>query len=145
MPKLLLLIRLLVVDPPAGVTFAVQRGRDELVSPVMASHALIVFQFHVQVADASTQPPRLVGEFTQGPPKARFVYINSGTLAGQAGSCWTRRAKVLLGDITATLIDATHRTSGFVLEATISGTGRDGGPACASVPLLGDGWTVQPV
>jgi hypothetical protein len=29
-----------------------------------------------------------------------------------------------------------------VLEARIQGTGRDGGPACATVPLLDAGWKV---
>ncbi|MDP9179493.1 MAG: hypothetical protein M3O61_17600 [Gemmatimonadota bacterium] len=27
-----------------------------------------------------------------------------------------------------------------VLEAPVDGTARDGGTACATVPLLGDGW-----
>jgi hypothetical protein len=32
---------------------------------------------------------------------------------------------------------------GGVLEAVVPGTGLDGGPSCASVPLVGGGWTVR--
>jgi len=30
-----------------------------------------------------------------------------------------------------------------VLEVQFAGTGPKGGPACATVPLLGDGWHVK--
>ncbi len=55
---------------------------------------------------------------------------------------WVRRIKVHLSSITWPQIDEAVKTSG-VLEARIQGTGRDGGPSCASVPLLGGGWTVK--
>ena len=50
---------------------------------------------------------------------------------------WQRRAKVPLAGITWTMIK-----KGSVIEAHIEGTARDGGPACATVPLLGGGWKV---
>jgi hypothetical protein len=37
----------------------------------------------------------------EGPPARRFLYVNSGTSAGQHDSRWSRRAKVALGGITA--------------------------------------------
>lgn len=135
-----ILLRVVVIDPPPGVVFALQRGRDDLVAPVHASAASIVFEFPVSVAVAASRPPRLAGEFAQGPPGGRFVYINSGTMAGQADSCWTRRAKVPLAGISRELLHSARTQAGQVLEARISGTADDGGPACATVPLL-SGWT----
>lgn len=139
--KTLLQLKIIVENPPVDVAFAVQRGRSDLLGPSSASLHSLVFEFPVLVADTSAQPPRLTGEFTQGPPAARFIYVNSGTYAGQAGSCWSRRAKVPLAGITATLLQSAIHSPHGVLVASISGTGRDGGPACASVPLL-SGWTL---
>ena len=72
----------------------------------------------------------------------RFVYLNSGTLAGEAHSVFTRRAKVSLMTITREQVLQTLQLPGRVLEVRINGTGKDGTPACATVPLLGDGWRV---
>lgn len=63
------------------------------------------------------------------------MYVNSGKQAGQADSCWDRRAKVPLGCVESSLIETAVASSGAVIEAQIAGTGSDGGPACASVPL----------
>jgi hypothetical protein len=131
-----------VEAPPAGVTFAVQRGRTALLAPARATADALEFEFPVVLTDLASHPPRLTGEFAQGPPASRFVYVNSGTLAGQVGSCWTRRAKVPLSGITAALLQAATAQKDGLLEARISGIARDGGPACASVPLLA-GWTLS--
>jgi len=50
---------------------------------------------------------------------------------------------VPLGGITSDLI-AAALAGDVALEARIEGTARDGGPACATVPLLGDGWRLVP-
>jgi hypothetical protein len=131
--KSFLRLRLLVVGPPRGVAFAMQRGRASLVAPNRGADPL-VFDFEI-VVDPTGDPPRLTGELTQGPPAARFVYINSGTSAGEASSPWTRRAKVPLFCIPPALI-RTALAKNATLQASIAGTGKDGGPACASVPLL---------
>ncbi len=135
-------LRILVVEPPEGVIFAVQRGRDELLPPEARIGDTLVFEFSLRIADADAQPPRLVGPFAQGPPATRFVYVNSGTLAGQPESYWTRRAKVPLRGISQALLQAALKQTGSRIEASIRGTGRDGGPACASVPLLSE-WTLR--
>jgi hypothetical protein len=88
--------------------------------------------------------PILLGEFAQGPPQARFVYVNSGVRAGQTDSCWDRRAKVPLGGITLEQIDSVRSARDTHLEASIEGTARDRGPACATVPLLAPGWSIKP-
>lgn len=129
-------LRITVVDPPAGVRFAMQRGRSELSEAVEKHADALVFEFPVHVADAISAPPRLLGEFTQGPVTGRFVYINVGTCAGQFGSPWTRRIKVPLYSLAPELVAKAIAKPGTVLETRIKGTGRDGTPACATVPLL---------
>ena len=131
-------LRIVVLDPPAGVTFAVQRGRGELVAPKLTGEAAI--HFEVPVRARGDGDPNFLGPFVQGPRGGRFIYVNSGTLAGQAESCWTRRAKVPLGAISSSLVAQANAGEGRVLEACIAGRAGDGGPACATVPLLDGGW-----
>lgn len=138
-------LRLVVERPPAGVTWRMQRGRDALVAPVRESPDALAFALTLRVADGPDGAPTLRGPEAQGPPASRFVYLNSGTYALQAGTRWSRRAKVPLAGIPPALLARARATPGAVLEARIAGTGRDGGPACASVPLLGDGWRLVPL
>ncbi|HEU4558879.1 MAG TPA: DUF5990 family protein [Longimicrobium sp.] len=133
-------LRVTVLRPPAGVAIAMQKGRNELVPPSCTAKDGIAFDFTVRVADPSAASPNFLGPFAQGKPGDRFVYVNSGTSAGQAGSCWSRRAKVKLGGITREMVEAALREPGAVLEARFEGVGRDGGPSCATVPLLDGGW-----
>lgn len=135
-------LRIVVEAPPPGVVLAVQRGRSEWLVPVASDDAAWIFEFAVDVADAEAEPPRLTGEFAQGPPATRFVYVNSGTLAGQAGSPWTRRAKVALGGIDRAKLQAALAQPDQVLTARIPGHMRDSGPICASVKPIA-GWTLE--
>lgn len=132
-------LRIIVQHPPAGVAFAVQKGRDGLLAPSSATADALVFDLAVRVRDGADGRPNFLGEFAQGTPADRFVYVNSGASAGQAGSPWQRRAKVKLDTITREMVDAAL-ARGAVLEARIEGTDRRGGPACATVPLLDGGW-----
>ena len=135
-------LRINVVNPPPGVTLRMQRGRDELVEPSQVTRTVVTFDFDVRVGNRAGSLPNFLGEFTQGPPAARFVYVNSGRMAGQAGTTWSRRAKIPLFGITRTQIEKASNTNG-VLVADYEGTGRDGGPTCASVKLDGDGWRIE--
>ena len=138
-------LRITLVHPPSGVVFCLQRGRAELVSPTKAAGQQVSFDFTLRVhGDRTSGPPNLRGDFAQGPPATRFVYVNSGTLAGQEGTCWTRRAKVPLSGITWELIETAISNPGTVLETRIPGTAKDGGPVCASVRLLEGGWRAAP-
>jgi hypothetical protein len=135
--------RITVLDPPRGVVFRLQRGRSELLPPSKETAHALTFDFTLRVEPGTGDaPPRLLGPFAQGPPAKRFVYVSSGKHAGQPESCWDRRAKVPLGGVDASLIEQAARRGG-VIETQIAGTGRDGGPACATVPLIG-GWRIAP-
>jgi hypothetical protein len=143
-------LRIVVVRPPGGVRFALQRGRTEehdLCPPSAEgrgtlSGADLAFDFAVRLSAGGTDAVRLGGPFVQGPSGGKFVYVCSGTMAGQANSPWSRRAKVPLAGITAKLVREAMSTPGARLEARIEGTGRDGGPSCATVKLVGEGWRV---
>jgi hypothetical protein len=133
-------LRLVVVEPPPGVTIRVQQGRCDLLSPVRANADQAVFEFDVRVGTRPDGAPNFLGDFAQGPPAGRFVYLNAGVLAGQTDSCWQRRAKIPLMSITRQQVeDAFDRRR--PLESRIQGRDRKGGPVCGSVPLL-DAWRV---
>ena len=132
-----------MVKPLRGVSLCLQQGKDDLVSPSSDSGEHVSFDFTVNIAnDQTAGPPNFRGPAVQSPPAGRFIYINAGTYAGQADSCWSRRAKVPLVGITWELIEEVFSKSGAVLEAGIAGTAGDGGPACATVRLLDGGWRV---
>ncbi len=133
-------LRIIVLDPPPNVTFALQRGRSDLVPAVAATRNALVFEFELIVADLDSDPPRFTGAFAQGPASKRFVYINSGSMAGEGASCWSRRAKIPLYGITRTPLKNVLTQEDLLLETVVSGRAKDGGPACATVPLLSP-WT----
>ena len=124
--------RITVTDPLAGVTMLVQKGKDELLQPIEKSAENLVFDFDITV-DLTGDKSNFLGKFTHGPKHDRFVYVNSGTYAGQQGTCWERRAKLSLIAITRSQIEFVIASPGSRFEATINGIGRDGGPVCASV------------
>jgi hypothetical protein len=129
-------LRIVVEKPPAGVLFCVQGKLGEYLCPIKSTGEDLTFEVSMRAKPGS----RFLGPITQGPPSARFVYVCSGTCAGDASSCWTRRAKLPLATITSKLVAEAKK--GAVLEARIAGTAKDGGPACATVPLIGGGWRV---
>lgn len=132
-----------MVRPPAGVQWRLQEGRADLIAPTRATGDEIEFEFTLRVGPPRDGLPNFLGPAAQGPADGRFVYINSGRRAGQLGTGWDRRAKVPLRGISAALLNAALTDGGYLLEARIAGTGKDGGPACATVPLL-EGWRLAP-
>lgn len=101
------------------------------------------FEFPVRIGNPDTpEPPNFLGDYVQGPRGGRFVYVNSGKLAGQEDSCWERRAKISLEGIARTQVETLLANPGRILEASFAGTARDGSPVCASVHLLDSGWRV---
>ena len=142
MSKFELAMRINVLNPPADVTMRVQKGRDELLAPIEDNGKNLVFEFPI-TADLSLGVPNFLGKFTQGPKNARFVYVNSGTYAGQTDSCWSRRAKLSLMGITAEQIRELIKSPGSKLEVSFQATGGPGGgPVCGSIPLRDGGWKI---
>lgn len=138
-------IRLVLVDPPAGVDFGIQRGSGTSYETLLVQQRTrgdITFDFDLTVAESQRSGrPNFRGPLVQGPPANRFVYIDVGTYAGQKATPWSRRMKVPLQGITWTLIENVTRKPGSRLQGRIEGTGRDGGPNCATVDIL-DAWEI---
>jgi len=132
-------IRITVVNGPKDVAWAVQLGRAELLRPARIEAGSATFDFTVRIDPRRSDVQRFAGLAVQGKTGDQFIYVNSGKRAGQVTSCWDRRAKVSLMSISASML-AQHRRQGGVLRARFFGVARDGGPACASVPLLDEGW-----
>jgi len=127
-------IRIVVENPLAGVSMLVQDGKDRLLPAAKATSKELIFEFPINV-DLSSGSPNFLGRFAQGLKDARFVYVNSGTYAGEHHSCWSRRAKLSLMSITKQQVEEAIE-SGGVIETRFPGVGRDGGPTCASVKGL---------
>jgi Family of unknown function (DUF5990) len=139
-------LRIVVEKPPAGVDFGLQRGRGSDYATIQTQRSGsrdMQFNFTVRVrGERGDAAPNFLGPFVQGPPGERFVYLDIGTYAGQADSCWSRRLKIPLRGITWEMIDHVSINSDSVLEARVPGTGRDGGPSCATVKPFA-GWNVR--
>lgn len=139
-------LRIVLLAPPAGVPWALQDGKAgaaTVVPPLLQSPEHVMLATIVTLAgfDAAGAPI-LRGPAVQGPAGGRFLYAASGQRAGAPVSRYDRRAKIPLGTITPALLAAWRQTRGGWLEARVAGTARDGGPACATVPVLGGGWQV---
>ena len=124
--------RIIVDAPLAGVKTRVQKGKAELLEPFSTSGSAICFEFEISV-DVNGSALNFLGKFAQGPKDSRFVYVNSGTYAGQPHTTWARRAKLSLMSITKDQIQNVIDNRGSFIETTMPGIGRDGGPTCASV------------
>ena len=138
-----LALRITVVDPPPNIVWALQLGQEEIVKPSSITRNRISFDFTVEVVEGDSKGAfRFRGKAVQGRPGKRFVYLRMGAYAGQAGIDAGWRAKIGLEGITRKLLDAVWAKPAGMLEVTFAGTGPKGGPACATVPLLGEGWHV---
>jgi hypothetical protein len=136
-------LRITVVNPPPNVLWALQLGDDEIVKPTISTKEFLSFDFTVDVIqDSSPAGFRLRGSAVQGRPGGRFVYLRMGAYAGQVGASAGWRAKVSLDGISRELIVKAMAKRAGALEVQFEGRGPKGGPACATVPLLGGGWYV---
>lgn len=135
--------RLVVHQPPSGVVFRIQVGSRDLLPPTRQTGATLEFDFALNLrSPTATESVRLGGPLVQGRPGNRFLYLNSGSYAGQADTCWARRAKISLEGVGDSMVERAQRTPGCRITGHLAGTGRDGGPVCASTRLNGSGWTL---
>jgi len=137
-----LTLRVVVVAPPRGVSYSQHSKQHEVLNPHVSTGKDLMFTFAVRVVESAGQPLNILGPMVMGPKEQRFLYLCVGTSAGQADSPWTRRVKIQLGSISPALLAKMRKAKSTTLEARYNGVGRDGTPACATVPLL-DGWQVS--
>jgi hypothetical protein len=132
-------LRIILESPPPGIDFGLQKGSGndyETVQTKTSTNADLRFEFSVRVREGKTGQPNFLGPFAQGPANERFVYVDIGTCAGQKNTVWSRRLKVPLRSISWEMIE-----KGKTVETRIAGTGKDGGPTCAT-PKPFSGWRV---
>jgi hypothetical protein len=136
-------LRIVLESPPIDVDFGLQLGKGTGYRTVQTQRSqgddLRFDGTMTAKGDRGDGPPNFLGPLTQGPPTGRFLYIDIGKSAGQKDSVWERRIKVPLGGITWEIIEQVADNPELVLEARLPGTGRDGGPSCATVHPV-HGW-----
>jgi hypothetical protein len=138
-------LQIILIKPTPEVLFGLQKGSGsnyETVQKQISTSEDLSFKFTIKVkADrAKDELPKFSGSFVQGPADNKFVYIDIGTAAGQYDTIWSRRLKIPLTGITWQDIDSLSGNS--MLQAVVPGTGRDGGPNCATVKPFG-GWHLK--
>jgi hypothetical protein len=138
-------LQIILVKPTSGVVFGLQKGSgnnyETVQKQIPASNDLsFTFAINVKGDRGKDEFPKFSGSFVQGPAGSKFVYIDIGGCAGQPHTVWSRRLKVPLTGITWKDIDSLSGNS--ILQATVPGTGKDGGPNCATVKPFG-GWHLK--
>jgi hypothetical protein len=138
-----MMCRIVLEAPPAGVDFALQEGHGskfELVQKQRGKGTDLRFDVRLSIRDTANEiEPDFRGAAVQGPRGQRFIYINSGVYAGQAGTQWARRLKVPLSGITREMVERLLADPRSLLEARVPGSARDGGPNAATVKQFA-GW-----
>jgi hypothetical protein len=128
-----ILMRMVIENPVTGVLHSLQSKDGHQLDPkVSKSGEALAFEFPVRLAPG----PKFFGDQVrrEGPAR-RFVYIRIGQSAGQHGSPWSRRMKIDIHDLEQELLDRAAARAG-VIEIVVDGTGKDGTPACATVPRI---------
>lgn len=138
-------LQIILTKPTPGVVFGLQKGSGsnyETVQKQISTSNDLTFTFTVKVKGERSRDkfPKLSGSFVQGAADNKFVYIGIGTYAGQSDSAWSRRLKIPLIGITWKDIDSL--TGKSVLQTSVPGTGKDGGPNCATVKPFA-GWHLR--
>ena len=135
-------VRIILESPPTGVDFGVQKGsgnKYETILKQRSGKSDLCFEIKISVKESKTSLYDFAGPYVHGPANERFIYVDIGTDAGQMDSVWTRRLKIPLRDIPAETIKQMLTDSSLVLETKVPGTGKDGGPNCATVKPF-PGW-----
>jgi len=138
-----LTLRIVLEKPPPDVDFGLQKGRGSSYETIQKQRFKgkdLSFEVAVRVKDVRKDPvPNFLGPMVQGPPGERFIYIDIGTYAGQTETCWSRRLKIPLRGISWEMIDRVLADAESLIETRVPGTGKDGGPTCATVKPF-PGW-----
>jgi hypothetical protein len=144
-----LLLRIILETPPSNVDFGLQKGSGNIYETIQTQRSRSKdLQFDLEVKIKSPAPkseePNLIGSFVQGTAPDKFIYIDIGTYAKQIDSIWGRRLKIPLKGITWEMIAQVQTNSNLIIETRVPGTGKDGGPNCATVKPFA-GWRVKAI
>lgn len=142
-----LILRIILSNPTVGVVFGLQQGSGSQYETIQkqkcTSQELIFSCPVIFIGDENKDPqPKPSGPFVQGSAPNKFIYIDIGTCAGQTDTPWSRRLKIPLSGITWYLLHQLAANPTLVLGTQVEGTGRDGGPNCATVKPF-PGWQLM--
>jgi len=140
-------LQVVLIKPTKDVDFGLQQGSGneyETIQKQRSNGQDLFFKFPVKIKGERKKDllPKFSGHFVQGPANNKFIYIDIGTYAGQTNTGWSRRLKIPLTGIGWNDIDKLISNPGFILETIVPGTGRDGGPNCATLKPF-DGWHLK--
>lgn len=133
-------LRIKLDAPPAGVLFGIQQGKGliyQITQKQLSNGGIMVFTCTITalLKEGNTD---FKGDVVQGKRGERFIYIAIGTMAGQLNAAWSRRLKIPLTGISMEMVEATDKNSEVILQTTVAGTAKDGGPNCATPkPFMG--------
>ncbi|NMN02952.1 MULTISPECIES: DUF5990 family protein [unclassified Novosphingobium] len=125
-------MRIVIDRPVPGVRHSLQSKDGHPLDAAQSSEGeALAFDFAVRVGPG----PRFFGDQVRAEgPIRRFVYVRVGQAAGDPASPWSRRMKIDIHDIAPELL--ARAKQGGIIVSTVCGTGKDGSPACATVPVL---------
>lgn len=126
-------------DGRRGIRVELQtKDGHEVGSP--AGKDALAWTTEITVKSGADGQPDFAGPAVHGKKGERFFYLSwSSDRFGQREMF--RRIKVHLRDLTAVQVAKAAKTNGTMV-ARVHAVAKDGGPACASVPLLGGGWNL---
>ena len=104
----------------------------------MTSNSDLRFSLELVAGESKSGDLKFRSEFVQEDSKGQFVYLRWGQSAGAWGTDIQRRTKIYLGAVTPDLVGRSQQTQTPIVLA-IHGKARDGGPACATVPVTVQG------
>jgi hypothetical protein len=114
--------------------------KDGFALPTPAGNDALAWNTEITVKTDAEGQPDFAGPAVHGKRGERFFYLSwSGERAG--GREMFRRIKVHLRDVTAAQVARAQKPDALLM-ARVHAVAKDGGPACASVPLVGGGWSV---
>jgi len=138
-------VRIILQKPPAGSAYGIQKGSGSTYRTIQTQISKgedLTFNFTIELKEGPESAPDFRGPIVQGKLHERFIYIDIGTYAGEAGSVWGRRLKIPLRDITAETIGKLLANGQLILETQVAGTGKDGTPNCGTVKPF-SGWHIS--
>ena len=140
-------LQIILVQPPPNVLFGLQKGSGNIYETVQKQKSAsqdLLFTFTITIKGDRGKDafPKFSGPFVQGPAGGKFVYIDIGKCAGQFDTIWSRRLKIPLTGIAWELIDQLIAAPALMLQTKVPGTGKDGGPNCATVKPF-EGWRMK--
>ncbi len=95
----------------------------------------------ITVKSGTDGAPDFAGPAVHGKRGERFFYLSWSSERAYHREMF-RRIKIHLRDLTAVQLAQAMKTGG-TLVARVHAVAKDGGPACASAPLLAGGWNLE--